>query len=43
MRFRSESEKRTVVDLSLSFFMSDNSCIRTIGLSLPNGIEKASR
>jgi hypothetical protein len=43
MRCRSESEKRTVVDLSLSFFMRGNSCIRTIGLSLPKSSEKAQR
>ena len=43
MRCRSESEKRTVVDVSLSFFMSGNSCIRPIGPSLPNSTEEARR
>ena len=46
MRCRSESVKRTVVDLSFSFFITLNSCNRTIGLSLPEssqGSEKAVR
>ena len=43
MRCRSESEKRTVVELSLSFFISGNSCIRTIGPSLPDSTEEARR
>jgi hypothetical protein len=32
---RSESVKRTVVDLSFSFFITVNCCNRTIGMSLP--------
>ena len=34
MRCRSESVKRTVVDLSFSFFITVNYCNRAIGLSL---------
>jgi hypothetical protein len=43
MRCRSESIKRTVVDLSFSFFMSLNSCNRTIDLSLPKSTKEADR
>ena len=35
MRCRSESVKRTVVDLSFSFFIAPDSRNRTMGLSLP--------
>jgi hypothetical protein len=43
MRCRSDSVKRTVVDLSISFFMSLNSCKRTIDLSLPKRNKEAHR
>jgi hypothetical protein len=43
MRCRSDSVRRTVVDLSFSFFMTGNFCIRTIGLSLPRSSEDARR
>jgi hypothetical protein len=43
MRCRSESVKRTVVDLSFSFFITLDSCKRTIGLSLPKSSKEASR
>ena len=43
MRCRSESVKRTVVDLSFSFFITLNSCNRTIGLSLPKSSKEACR
>lgn len=37
------SEKRTVVDLRFSFFMTDSVCIITIGPSLPKSTEEAER
>jgi hypothetical protein len=43
MRCRSESEKRTVVDLSFSLFMAVHCCIRMIGPSLPKSTEEAVR
>ena len=43
MRCRSVSEKRTVVDLSFSFFMTVSFCIITIGPSLPKSTEEAGR
>jgi len=43
MRKRSVSVKRTVVDLSFSFFMSLNFRNQMIGLSLPTSNEGAGR
>jgi hypothetical protein len=40
MTSRSESVKRTVVDLSFSFFITLNSCKRTIRLSLPKSSDE---
>jgi hypothetical protein len=40
MRCRSESVKRTVVDLSFSFFITLHSCNRAIGLSLPKSTQQ---
>ena len=40
MRCRSESVKRTVVDLSFSFFIAPDSRNRTMGLSLPRSKER---
>jgi hypothetical protein len=37
------SEKRTVVDLRFSFFMTVSVCIITIGPSLPKSTEEAGR
>ena len=43
MRCRSESVKRTVVDLSFSFFIAPDSLNQTIKLSLPRGKERQRR
>ena len=43
MRCRSESVKRTVVDLSFSFFIAPDSLNRTIKLSLPRSKERQRR
>jgi hypothetical protein len=43
MRCRSESVKRTVVDLSFSFFIALNSYNRTIRLSLPQSSDEEAR
>ena len=40
MRCRSESVKRTVVDLSFSFFITLHSYNRAIGLSLPKSTQQ---
>jgi hypothetical protein len=40
MTCRSESVKRTVVDLSFSFFITLNSCNRTIRFSLPKSSDE---
>ena len=43
MRCRSESVKRTVVDLSFSFVITLHCCNRTIGLSLPKSTKQEAR
>ena len=43
MRCRSEPVKRTVVDLSFSFFITLNSCTQTIGLLLPKSAKQEAR
>jgi hypothetical protein len=43
MRCRSEPVKRTVVDLSFSFFITLNCCTRTIGLSLPKSLKQEAK